>query len=255
MTGPDPDEPIRAAAREVLGELVHGMRGDAPNPRVDEHTNGDRHANGHDAPRPAPVRDDAEIVPEVPAPPVAAVLRPSTWSSPAAPGEVIGDRTPATAPEPRSHPGEPDSTSAPASSAPSSAPASDDGQRAVSAPSVASDARVEAVTIDTDEELDRFVRALVARVENPRDRLAIHAGWLRFALRRSGEKRPAASAVAEGAAVADVRVMKGAVTERAVRAAAADRTRIVLAHGSVLTPLARDCARALGVKIEREPKC
>jgi hypothetical protein len=114
---------------------------------------------------------------------------------------------------------------------------------------------VEAVTIDTDEELDRFVRALVARVENPRDRLAIHAGWLRFALRRSGEKRPAASAVAEGAAVADVRVMKGAVTERAVRAAAADRTRIVLAHGSVLTPLARDCARALGVKIEREPKC
>jgi hypothetical protein len=210
MTGRDPDEAIRAAARELLGELVH---------------------NGHAAPHPAPAKDDAEIVPEVPAPPIAAVLRPSTWSGPAAPGEVIGERPPAHA-----SPG-----------APSAAP-----------PGVASDARVEAVSIDTDEELNRFARGLVARVENPRDRLAIHAGSLRFALRRSGEQPAAAAAASTGpqsAAVGEVRVMKGAVTERAVRAAAADRTRIVLARGAVLTPLARDCARALGVKIEREPRC
>src|SRR3954453_10568692 len=31
------------------------------------------------------------LTPQVPAPPVAAVLRPSTWSHPPAPGEVIGD--------------------------------------------------------------------------------------------------------------------------------------------------------------------
>ena len=114
---------------------------------------------------------------------------------------------------------------------------------------------MEPVSIDTDEELDRFVRALVNRVENPRDRLAIHAGWLRFVLRRAGEQPLAAGTVPEGAAVAAARVMKGAVTERAVRAAAADGTRLVLARGAVLTPLARDCARALGVKIERERKC
>jgi hypothetical protein len=235
MTSPDPDEAIRAAARELLGELVNG------NGAV---------VTGDDAPRPLPARDDAELVPEVPAPPVAAVLRPSTWSSPPAPGEVIGDRTSAAS-EAHTHPRGPDSPPATVSSP----PCSEDGERAVSAPSVASDARVEPVSIDSDEELDHFVRALVARVENPRDRLAIHAGWLRFALRRSGEKPLAAGTVPEAAAVAAVRVMKGAVTERAVRAAAADGTRIVLAHGAVLTPLARDCARALGVKIEREPKC
>jgi hypothetical protein len=35
--------------------------------------------------------------PQVPAPPVAAVLRPSTWSQPPAPGEAIGDGAPAPA--------------------------------------------------------------------------------------------------------------------------------------------------------------
>lgn len=238
MTGPDPDEAIRAAARELLGQLVNGKgHADASAGAPD------------DAPRPLAARDDAEIVPQVPAPPVAAVLRPSTWSSPAAPGEVIGDRTPVRASDLRSHPSGPDLPPA------SSMSASDDGERAVSAPSVASDTRVEPVSIDTDEELDRFVRALVNRVENPRDRLAIHAGWLRFVLHRAGEQPLAAGTVPEGAPVAAARVMKGAVTERAVRAAAANGTRLVLAHGAVLTPLARDCAKTLGVKIEREPRC
>jgi hypothetical protein len=237
MTGPDPDEAIRAAARELLGQLVNGNgHADAARDVAD------------DAPRLA-AREGDDIVPQVPAPPVAAVLRPSTWSNPPAPGEVIGDCTPVRAPDLHPHP------SGPASPPASSISASDDGERAVSAPSVASDARVEPVSIDTDEQLDRFVRALVTRVENPSDRLAIHAGWLRFVLRRAREKQLAADPLPEGAAVAAVHVMKGAVTERAVRAAAADRTRLVLAHGVVLTPLARDCAKALGVKIEREPRC
>jgi len=40
-----------------------------------------------------------------------------------------------------------------------------------------------------------------------------------------------------------------------VRDAAAEGARLVLARGAVLTPLARDRARALGVEIERERKC
>ena len=122
MTGPDPIEAMREAAREVLGDLMRGLVGDetAP-PRVDRHGHDAPFANGHashapnvnghpnrvgdvavpanrtgqagdDAPRrPSATSDDAVIVPQVPAPPVAAVLRPSTWSGPAVAGEVIGE--------------------------------------------------------------------------------------------------------------------------------------------------------------------
>jgi hypothetical protein len=48
------------------------------------------------------------------------------------------------------------------------------------------------------------------------------------------------------------RVEKGAVTERTVTAAAAAGARLVLGPRAVLTPLARDSARTLGVPIEKE---
>jgi hypothetical protein len=47
-------------------------------------------------------------------------------------------------------------------------------------------------------------------------------------------------------------VERGAVTERAVAAAAAAGARLVLGPGAVLTPLAKDKARALGVPIDKE---
>ena len=50
----------------------------------------------------------------------------------------------------------------------------------------------------------------------------------------------------------DHRIDKGAVTERAVHAAASAGVRLVLGPRAVLTPLARDKARALGVPIEKE---
>jgi hypothetical protein len=49
-----------------------------------------------------------------------------------------------------------------------------------------------------------------------------------------------------------VRVERGAVTERTVARAAADGCRLVLGRRAVLTPLARDKARVLGVEIEKE---
>ena len=55
-----------------------------------------------------------------------------------------------------------------------------------------------------------------------------------------------------GAALTARRVEKGAVTERAVIAAARAGERLVLGPRAVLTPLARDKARALGVPIEKE---
>ena len=51
---------------------------------------------------------------------------------------------------------------------------------------------------------------------------------------------------------ADHRIEKGAVTERAVLEAASAGARLVLGPRAVLTPLARDRARVLGVPIEKE---
>lgn len=107
--------------------------------------------------------------------------------------------------------------------------------------------------IDSDEDLQAFVRSLVTRLESPRDRLAVKAGRLRFQL-----QRPAGSVGApagDAGAAQLVRVEKGAVTERHVRDAAAHGSHLMLARGAVLTPLARDSARSLGVQIEREGKC
>jgi hypothetical protein len=56
----------------------------------------------------------------------------------------------------------------------------------------------------------------------------------------------------EAAKETAVRIEKGAVTERAIIAAAKDGHRIVLGARAVVTPLARDKARALGVALEKE---
>ena len=185
----------REAARAMLRELLHEALA-VP--------------NGHPAALPEP----SDAVARVPAPPVASVLRPSTWSRPPAEGEVIGG----------------------APSGPAQA-----GQDAAGR-------AVEWVAIDSDADLERFVRALLARLENPRDRAAIHSGQLRFALRRRG-------AGGGGAAPGTVRVERGAVTERKVEEAAKAGARLVLGPAAVLTPLAREKARARGIEIEREQRC
>jgi len=173
----------REVARELLRELVEGALSAGGNGRA---------------------TPDPGAAPQVPAPPVAAVLRPSTWRGPAAPGEAIGSGTPA-------------------------------------APT---DAATELVAIDSDADLDCFVRALADRLEDPGARAAIRAGRLRFALGR------ATSAPATTGGV--VRIERGALTERTVEKAAKAGARLVLAPGAVPTPLAREKARALGIEIERE---
>jgi len=204
------------------------------------------------------------VVPQVPAPPVAAVLRPSTWDRPLGPGEVIGTATPSPTPAPGPAPAgdrgprreslraafreaelRPSAPSTPPPPGPGAPPPS-------SAVAGSGDTRLDTVTIDTDEDLERFIRELMSRLENPRERLAIRTGRLRFRLRR-GAGAPAAAA--NGSAAPVTRVEKGAVTERMILAAAAEGTRLVLAPGAVLTPLAREQARARGVEIERERRC
>jgi hypothetical protein len=205
VSTPEDARLLRSITREMLAELLPGLLEEALAPR------GTANGNGAGAVPSA----GADMVPQVPAPPIATVHRPPGWRA-------------ADPPEPPS----------PAVAAPEGAPMTSLG-----------DASVEQVDLRDDAELNAFVLSLLHRFENPRDRMAIRAGKLRFALRGA---RLAASA---GSAVPVVRVEKGAVTERMVRDAAASGSRLVLARRAVLTPMARDRARSLGVEIEKERPC
>jgi hypothetical protein len=107
-------------------------------------------------------------------------------------------------------------------------------------------AEVETVSVRTDRELAAFVSRLLRLVENPRRRDDLRTGRLRFRL------APGGAAGASASARPTRRIDKGAVTEATVRDAARAGARLVLGPRAVLTPLARDRARAAGVEIEKE---
>lgn len=180
------DDLLRSVTREVLAELLPGLlEGALTTPAV----NGG--GNGHP---PA-----GEGAPQVPAPPVAKVHRPSGWRAPE--------------PEP---------------------------------PTVPDGVAVERVELGSDAELEAFVHMLAGRLEKPDERAKILSGKVRFQL---------AGGVAEVAGPTTIRVESGAITERDVREAARTGARLVLSPRAVLTPLARDRARSLGVEIEKERRC
>ena len=101
--------------------------------------------------------------------------------------------------------------------------------------------RVETVQLATDRDLDGFVRKLLRLFENPKNRADLKAGRLSFRLAGGA---PGSSGTR--------RIDSGAVTERHI----ADMTggTLVLGRRAVLTPLAREKARALGITIEKERK-
>lgn len=111
----------------------------------------------------------------------------------------------------------------------------------------ASDA--EDVVLTTDADLAAFVRRVAVLCDDPAEREALRTGARRFRLagRATATAAPAAAPTAP-----TVRVDKGAVTERHVREAAAAGADLVLGRGAVLTPLARDRARAADVRITKE---
>jgi hypothetical protein len=102
---------------------------------------------------------------------------------------------------------------------------------------------VEVVSIRTDADLGAFVLHLLHLFDNPKHRDAVRSGRLRFRL---------AATAAPGSAQPSHRIEKGAVTEAMVAASARAGARLVLGRRAVLTPLARDRARAAGVEIVKE---
>ena len=118
----------------------------------------------------------------------------------------------------------------------------------------------ETVNLSTDEDLAAFVKRLLDL--DPEQREELRSGRKRFRLAaaaprsapvaapaRTRSRRPGPVPV-RGEPVR--RIERGAVTEAMVKAAARAGERLVLGRGAVLTPLARDRARASGVQIEKE---
>jgi acetylornithine deacetylase/succinyl-diaminopimelate desuccinylase-like protein len=106
------------------------------------------------------------------------------------------------------------------------------------------------VRLATDEDLREFVLTVVRLADNPARRRDLLTGRLRFTL--TGSPGGHASPPGGHAGAETFRIEAGAVTERAVQAAAKAGERLVLGRRAVLTPLARDRALTLGVPIERE---
>jgi hypothetical protein len=102
--------------------------------------------------------------------------------------------------------------------------------------------KTEDIAIATDAELAAFVRRVIEQRE------AIQAGRLKFRLKRGRKSGDAETAPRGG----NERIDKGIVTEKRVMAAAKAGKKLVVGKGVVVTPLARDKARQLGVEIERE---
>ena len=105
------------------------------------------------------------------------------------------------------------------------------------------------VTLRTDADLDAFVRRVAALCEDSAQRAELRNGRRRFRLASGAGGGASAPAGVSGSVL---RFDRGAVTERAVKKAAADGARLVVGRRAVLTPLARDKARSLGVVIEKE---
>jgi hypothetical protein len=116
----------------------------------------------------------------------------------------------------------------------------------------------ETVNLSTDDDLAAFVLRLLDLEPDQREEL--RSGRKRFRLPDIGSASPAPSVAAGAANGAERagestlvrRIERGAVTEAVVTAAARAGERLVLGRGAVLTPLARDRARASGVPIEKE---
>lgn len=105
----------------------------------------------------------------------------------------------------------------------------------------------EQVAIRSNADLDALVKRVAELCEDASQRSALRAGRRRF---RLAETDPAGVPAVSAAGV--MRVESGAVTERKIQQAAKAGGRLVIGRKAVLTPLARDRARNLGVVVERE---
>jgi len=111
---------------------------------------------------------------------------------------------------------------------------------------IASAPVVEEVTIAGEADLQAFVARLLRLCDEPGGREALQSGRHRFRLRAG---RATTAAPADGR---PQRIDAGVLSESKVIALARGGRQVTLGKRVVVTPLARDKARQLGLKLERE---
>jgi len=103
---------------------------------------------------------------------------------------------------------------------------------------------VRRVRVQDDRDLADVVTQVLRLAEDPARVADLRSGRIRFAL-VTGDAPPATSAPGP------IEVDRGAVTERLIQRASREQRPLRLGPRAVVTPLARDRARALGVALER----
>jgi hypothetical protein len=107
--------------------------------------------------------------------------------------------------------------------------------------------KIELVRITNDIELAKFVSSLIHDLQDPALAQDLRTGSRKFTLQNTeSPKNP-------GAPIG-VPVVDGVITEAKIEKYAAGGV-VVMGPSAVLTPLARDKARQLGLKIERRQAC
>lgn len=114
--------------------------------------------------------------------------------------------------------------------------------------------REEVVTIDTDQDLSRFVQRLLAMARNENSRAEIESGRHVFRLSRGGGAAPRSAGRPASARGKLVRFESGLVTEKQVRNLPEDVAAVEAGIGVRFTPLASDALRQAGIKIKRVKK-
>lgn len=113
----------------------------------------------------------------------------------------------------------------------------------------------EVVAIRSQADLDAAIRRVLADGGHPARRAALQSGKVRFVLGVQPASQSAAQSAAQATASAAGgvhRVERGALTERQVRAAGQQGAVIHITRRVVVTPLAKERARAMGVQIVKE---
>ena len=113
--------------------------------------------------------------------------------------------------------------------------------------STAPTGQTEPVRLTGDADLAAFVRRLIGLLDDPATGDAVRSGRYRFTLAAGGQGNSPTLAPAAGQPA----VLGGAVTETKLNKHAGAGT-VYLAPDAVVTPLARDRARALGLKLKRK---
>jgi len=120
-------------------------------------------------------------------------------------------------------------------------------------------AQARQVALTTDKEVADFVTMLIAMIDDPATGNAVRTGQVKFTVagntsagaRPTGHTAQPAVAPATRSPEAGTGTLDGIVTEARINKLAGPGT-ILLSPDAVITPLARDRARSLGLKLERK---